>query len=169
MRGNKMVFAALTVIALSTVGSPSEALAQDGESDSPFGIGFQSSWPSYGVSGLYDMSERITLQAIVGALGTVTNFGGRALYRFQLEDKYDLYGFGAAGALRYSVAGFSENAIGFGGGGGVELDWRRIFTPEDDSFPPLFSTIDIGFMANTFETYGNYSALSMGGSIHYRF
>ncbi len=169
MRGNRAIFTVLAFLAISALASPGVASAQDGESNSPFGIGFQSSWPSYGISGLYDMSEQITLQAIIGALGTVTNFGGRALYRFQMEDKYDLFGFGAVGALRYSVPGFSESAIGFGGGAGVELDWQRILTPEDNSFPPLFSTIDIGFMANTFDTYGSYSALSMGGSIHYRF
>ncbi len=169
MHGNKVVLSVLTILLVSALASPVRAGAQEGESDSPFGIGFQSSWPSYGISGLYDMSERITLQAIVGALGTVTNFGGRALYRFQMEDKYDLFGFGAVGALRYSYIGLSESALGFGGGAGIELDWREIFSPEDRSFPPLFSTIDIGFMANTFESYGGYSALSLGGSLHYRF
>ena len=172
MRHHKSVFAVpmmLTMLLLAALASPGGVSAQAGESDSRFGIGFQSSWPSYGVSGLYDMSDRVTLQAIVGALGTVTNLGGRALYRFQLEDKYDLFGFGAVGALRYSVTGFSESAIGFGGGAGIELDWQAIISPDDDSFPPLYSTIDLGFMGNTFETYGDYSALSMGASIHYRF
>lgn len=77
-----------TVIAIAGVAAafaPTQLTAQ--ESDNKFGIGIQSSWPSYGLSGIYDMSDRITLQAVVGALGTVTNLSGRLNYRFDIREK----------------------------------------------------------------------------------
>jgi len=158
------------MLLLLALAAPQQAQAQY-DSTSPFGIGFQSSWPSYGISGLYDLNEQVTLQAILGALGTVTNLGGRGIYRFQIEDKYNLFGFGSVGVLRYGGNNIlaSESAIGLGGGAGVELDWRRILSPDDDSFPPIYSSFDIGISFNTFENYGGYNSVGMGGGIHYRF
>src|SRR5690606_9187223 len=47
-----------------------------------FGIGFASSWPAYGISGTMHFNERITGEAVLGFLGTISNLGGRAWYRF---------------------------------------------------------------------------------------
>jgi hypothetical protein len=167
MRSFKVLPAMIMVLALAAL-APTPSSAQEGDSQTRFGIGFQSSWPAYGISGLYDLNEQITLQGIIGAFGTVTNLGVRGLYRFQTEDKYDLYGFGTAGLWSYDYSIDTENVIGFGGGAGIELDWRRILTPDDNSFPPLFSSIDIGFVVADFEYY-DFSGLVIGGGIHYRF
>jgi hypothetical protein len=168
MHTRRSIWIAMSALLIVTVTTAGRVEAQEAESDSPFGIGFQSSWPSYGLSGLYDLNDRITIQGIVGALGTITSFGARGIYRFQNEDKYDLYGFGTAGLWSYDYVVDTENVLGFGGGAGVELDWRRILSPEDDSFPPLFSSIDIGFVLANFDHY-DFSGVTIGGGLHYRF
>jgi hypothetical protein len=160
---------ALGLVAAVGLFLPDGIAGQDSR-DTQWGIGFQSSWPSYGLSVQYDMADRITAQGILGALGTVTNFGGRLLYRFQQEEVYDIYGYGAVGLLRWGGSGVfaSETSVGVGGGGGIELDWQSILTPDDRTFPPIFSSIEIGFTVASFDHY-NFNALTLGGGIHYRF
>lgn len=144
-----------------------------GQEESRFGIGFQSSWPAYGLSGIYDVSDRITAQAIVGAFGSVTTLSGRVLYNFQKEPKHALYGFGSTGLWRHSyrILGDSdtESVLGIGGGAGIELNWRAIVddSPEP-TFPRLFSSFDLGFVAANFDYY-DFSGLVFGAGLHYRF
>ncbi|TVR63918.1 MAG: hypothetical protein EA422_08110 [Gemmatimonadales bacterium] len=139
-----------------------------------FGVGFQSSWPAYGLSGTYAVNERVTAQGVVGAFGSLTTLSGRGLYHFQKQEKYSLYGFGTAGIWRHSFqflgGSESETSPGLGGGAGIELDWRRLLDTGGDGsgFPPLFSTIDLGFVAASFDNY-NFSGLVIGAGIHYRF
>jgi len=159
--------------------APSPAHAQEGaqasrqERSSRFGIGVQSSWPAYGLSGIYDPNDQITGQAVLGALGTVTTISGRLLYHFKRLEKYNWYGFGTVGLWRHSyrLAGISdsESAVAFGGGAGIELDWRRIIESGGSSFPPLYSTIDIGLTATTGFDHYSWSALTWGVGLHYRF
>jgi len=145
-----------------------------GEPNGRLGVGFQSSWPAYGLSGLYDVNERITAQAVLGAFGSLTTLSGRGLYHFQREEKYSMYGFGTVGIWRHSfqVLGSSESQTspGVGGGAGLELDWRRLLDASGDGsgFPPLFSSIDLGFVAASFDNY-NFSGLVIGAGLHYRF
>jgi hypothetical protein len=133
-----------------------------------FGIGFQSSWPSYGISGIVDVTNRISAQAVVGAFGTVSNFSGRGIYRFMREEIYNLYGFGTGGVWRYNHVGLDESVLGLGGGAGMELDWRRILGSEETRFPPIFSSLELGIVHANFDVY-NFSSFSIGGGIHYRF
>jgi hypothetical protein len=141
---------------------------------SRLGVGFQSSWPAYGLSGVYDVSDRITAQAVVGAFGSLTTLSGRGLYRFQTEEKYSMYGFGTVGIWRHSFRGLgtsaNETSPGVGGGAGIELDWRQILDASGNGsgFPPLFSSIDLGFVAASFDNY-NFSGLVFGAGLHYRF
>lgn len=58
------------------------------------------------------------------------------------------------------------STIGIGGGGGIELNWARLF--DSPTFPPLFSNLELGFFYFD-ETLANVSAISFGGGIHYRF
>jgi len=160
------------LMGLFLLAAAAPAQAQEGESR--FGIGFQSAFPAYGLSGLYDVNDRITAQAILGAFGTLTTISGRVLYNFQKEEKHALYGFGTTGLWRHSfrsVLGSSdtESVVGFGGGAGVELNWRTIIDDSPDStFPRLFSSIDIGFVAASFDFY-DFSGLVIGAGFHYRF
>jgi fluoride ion exporter CrcB/FEX len=142
--------------------------AADTTSSSRFAVGFQSSFPAFGVSAILDLGDQIAVQGVLGAFGTVSTFSGRGIYCFQQERAYNLYGFGTVGLWRWSGFGISENSVGVGGGGGIELDWRAIFSPEDGSFPPLVSSIDIGFTAANFDNY-NFNALTIGAGLHYRF
>lgn len=147
-----------------------EARAQD---DPRFGIGFQSSWPAYGISGLYDVNEKFTAQVVVGAFGTLTTLSGRGMYHFQRQPKHSLYGFGTLGLWRHSYRAFgfseSENSPGVGGGAGIELDWRRIVDDaEDSTFPRLYSSIDLGFVVASFDHY-DFSGFVIGAGLHYRF
>jgi hypothetical protein len=155
--------------------SPSSGAATPAAAEgSRFGVGFQSSWPAYGLSGLFDVSDRITAQAVLGAFGAVTTLSGRGLYHFNRQTKYSLFGFGSVGVWRYGydVLGVSdsETTVGVGGGAGVELDWQGILNDDDDgdSFPPLFSTIDLGLTMASFDAY-NWNAFSFGVGLHYRF
>lgn len=157
------------VVALLSAG---QVEAQDDASR--FGVGFQSAWPAYGVSGLYDVNDRITAQAIVGAFGTLTTLSGRVLYDFQQAPKHSLYGFGTTGVWRhsYSVLGDSDTESSFsaGGGAGIELDWRAIVDGDSDepTFPRLFSSFDLSFVAASFDFY-DFSGLVFGTGLHYRF
>lgn len=160
----------LTAAVLLALASPGQAFAQaveDDGGDSPFGIGVQSSWPAYGISGLYDVNDRITAQLVLGAFGTLTTVSGRGLYHFNRMPKYSMFGFGSVGLWRYGV--FSESAVGVGGGAGVELNWKQILAPDDADFPPLFSNLDIGVNFANFDTYTGFNVLSIGGGLHYRF
>jgi hypothetical protein len=151
---------------------PSEAQSLE-RSDSPYGIGFQSSWPAWGVSGIYDVNDRFTAQAVLGAFGTLTTLTGRGLYHFQRDPAYSLFGFGTLGIWRHSFrvarVNETETSVGIGGGAGVELNWQRILSRDDGStFPPFYSNIDIGLTFATFDAYA-WSALTIGVGFHYRF
>lgn len=159
------------------------ALAQDGQettqesNSSKWGVGFQSSWPAWGISGIYDVNELVSAQVVLGAFGSLTVLSGRILYRFNRREAYDLYGFGTLGVWRYTSDVFffdrglirqTETVLGLGGGGGIELNWQKILASSTDSFPPLYSTVDLGLGYANFDVY-NFSSLWLGVGIHYRF
>ena len=154
---------ALALIVASGLATPDMALAQEG-TDSPFSLGFQSSWPSYGISGRYEVSEKTMIQGVIGALGTVTNFSGRLLYDFQQKEKYDFYAHGTVGMWRWggNVSFESQTSVGFGGGVGMEFDLQELFSPDDEDFPPLYWNIEIGAVVANFDNY-NFSAITHGG------
>lgn len=164
-------FAALLFFLVAAEGIQAQA-----SPDAPgrMGLGFQSSWPAYGLSGTYEVNEKVTAQGVIGAFGSLTTLSARGLYHFQREEKYSLYGYGTAGIWRHSfrIIGVSESQTspGVGGGAGVELDWRRLLDSEGNGsgFPPLFSSIDLGFVAASFDNY-NFSGLVIGAGLHYRF
>lgn len=164
---------AVSLTFLACVFPPIEAAAQNGES-SPYSVGLQSAWPAYGISGKMDMSDTFTAEAILGGLGALTTVSGRGYWYLERKPKHAWYGFGTVGAWRWSDRYYlgndlyddSETAIAFGGGAGVELDWRAIFDPD---FPSLRSTIDVGLTMSTFNRYANWSLIGFGFGLHYHF
>ena len=50
-----------------------------------------------GLSGKYDVTDKITAQGIVGFYGYsgLTHITGRRLYKFKQEKNYNLYGYGS--------------------------------------------------------------------------
>ncbi|MFK7847992.1 MAG: hypothetical protein AB8G77_22080 [Rhodothermales bacterium] len=139
-----------------------------------YGVGFGSSWPAYGLSGTIQISETITGEAILGFFGDVTNFGGRVWYRFNRSEKYDIYAYGGIGVYRYKGfdsifldLGVSESVLGVGLGAGVESGLAKLF--DDEEFPPIFVSAELGIALASFEYYGGFSTISLGFGIHYRF
>jgi len=153
---------------------PGFVSAQEAEDadDSRFSVGFQSSWPSYGLSVRYDLSDKLQAQGVLGALGTLTNFSGRLNYAFQDKEKFDIYGYGSVGFWRYSYdflgAGASETSIGAGGGAGLEFDLQELIAPEDGDFPSLYASLELGLTLASFDFY-NWSAFGIGAGFHYHF
>ena len=131
-----------------------------------FGVGTASSWPAYGLSGTYLINERVTAQAVLGFFGTVSSFSGRGWYRFNRNDNYDLYGYAGAGLYRYDYGFDVENVLGLGAGAGVEVSLAKLFDNED--FPPIFANSELGLSYADFDFY-NFSVLTFGFGIHYRF
>src|SRR5690606_33114638 len=72
MKRPTLVLIAMLGLVASLVLAPGAALAQDGaqtsqqDRGSRFGIGVQSSWPAYGLSGIYDANDRMTAQLVLG-------------------------------------------------------------------------------------------------------
>lgn len=171
-------------LVLGLVSLPASAQSADGDTDGEtvglqggkFGVGFASSWPSYGLSGTLQVSETITAEVLLGFLGALTNVGGKAWYRFNRNEKYDLYGYGTVSMYRYDYSRFdanlmqivddTETVFGFGAGAGVEAGIRKLFG--DDELPPIFLNWEIGLGIANFEFY-DFSAFVFGGGIHYRF
>ena len=111
-----------------------------------YGVGLASAWPAYGVSGTLQVSETLTAEAIVGFLGAISNFSARGWYRFTPSEKYDLYGYGSVGVLRYDYsfrgAGDTESVLGLGAGAGIEVSLAKLF--DDEDFPPSSPTPNWG-------------------------
>lgn len=154
--------------------SAEDGTAQSGSSQDlsatapPYGVGAQWAAPAFGVSGVYDFTEQISGQAVLGFFGGLQSYSGRILYRFNQKEAYDLYGFGTVGVWRYSGAFSTESATGLGGGVGLEYSWQHLFDSAD--MPPLFGNVELGFVSLTGDFSGyNFSSFVYGVGIHYRF
>lgn len=131
------------------------------------GVGYHISWPAYGLSGIYDVQPTLSLQAVAGFFGSWNSLSGRALYRLPQRPRGDVYGYAAAGAWSYSLLGNRESTINFGGGAGVDVDWRRFLQDLD---LPLFTQIEIGLSSLSLPAAGyNGVFMSIGAGLHYRF
>lgn len=114
------------------------------------------------------VSEKLTAEAILGFLGNVSTYSARGWYRFNRNPEYDLYGYAGAGVYRYGydILGINENVLGLGAGVGVEASLAKLF--DDEDFPPIFLNTELGLAYANFDYY-NFSSLSYGFGIHYRF
>ncbi|RIW13373.1 hypothetical protein D0X99_16495 [Algoriphagus lacus] len=138
-----------------------------------FGVGFQSSFPSFGLSGKYDFTEKHSAQAVLGFSGPFTSIYGRYLYNFQEKGDsfvYKPYLLGQLGTYSYKYTTFDdqgnprserENHIGFGVGAGIEFH-----VPEITDAVRL--NIELGFNQVGFEFY-DYSGFLIGIGGHYYF
>jgi len=121
----------------------------------------------YGLSGKYDLTNKITAQGIVGLWGYsgLTSITGRLNYKFKEQNHYNLYGYGSLTSWSWSDSYYNETVFGFGIGAGGEYDIRGI----DRNFIPLFISADIGLQVASFEHYGGFGGLGIGLGIHYKF
>jgi len=128
---------------------------------------FYAGLESYGLSGKYDVTDKITAQGIVGVWGynSLTVMTGRGLYKFKEKEHYDFYGYGAISSWSWDNAYYDETVIGFGAGVGAEYDIRGI----DPEFIPLYLSADIGLQMANFDHYNGFSGLGLGFGLHYKF
>ena len=145
------------------------------EKKTKFGIGFQSAFPSWGISGMVDVSDKISIQGILGAFSVLKTYAGRGIYRFKKETYWNAYGYGMLGAWSYpgykigtgwSLEETTETVMGFGAGAGIEYDWRGL----NPKLPPLFWNLEIGLGSVKFKEIDyNLSAFMFGAGVYYRF
>ncbi len=165
----RLTIAAMAVCMMIVL--PEISTAQDSADASDFeptrfGVGFQSTFPAYGLSGMMDVNDEISVQAIVGFFGALNTFAGRGLYKFQDEDFWHLYGFGMVGVWTYSIGSFSETVPGFGLGAGISYDWRAF----NEDLPPIYWNLELGLgFVNFDEVNYNFSTFLFGVGVHYRF
>ena len=128
--------------------------------------GFQSSWPSHGLSVKMDMTDKISAQGVIGFFGDLNNYSVRGNYKFKKDQFWDMYGFGSLGLWTWDGYGSfaDESVVGIGGGAGFEYDLRGL----DRSFIPLFVSAELGLNIASFDHY-NFSSLGLGVGVHYKF
>ena len=134
-----------------------DAPAQEGKIK--FGIGLQSSVPFWmvGISGIADVSDKASVQGILGFWWGLTEFEARGIYRFKKKDLWNIYGYGAVGMLSHLGIGTAT----FGAGTGIEANWQGL----DRDLPPLWWNVEIGF-----RVLGSFlSGIGLGLGVHYRF
>ena len=121
----------------------------------------------YGISGKYDVSDKITAQAIVGAWGynNLTSITARGIYKFKQKDDYALYGYGSGTSWTWDNGFTKETVFGFGAGGGIEYDIRGL----DRSLPAIYLNADLGLQYANFRYYGGFGGLGIGLGVHYKF
>ncbi|MBU0569102.1 porin family protein [bacterium] len=148
------------------------ASAQE-QKETKFGVGFQSSFPAWGISGMMDVFDKVSVQGILGAFGNLKTYAGRGIYRFRREPFWNTYGYGMVGMWSYSYfddyarrnyVKETETAMGFGAGGGIEYNWQA-FAP---NLPPIWWNLEAGIGSVPLKYY-NFSSFMIGVGAHYRF
>ncbi len=169
--GCSSLLALLLVVAIVPTG-----LAQGESPDQRFGIGFQASFPAWGLSGMVDLSRGFALQGIFGVIGDLKTYAGRGILRFSRQKYHSVYGYGVVGAFSYTglKEGESwyeweettETVVGFGGGLGFDYNWRAW----SENLPPISWNLEIGIARVNFsEVDYNFSSMTFGAGLHYRF
>ena len=136
------------------------------------GVGFQGSFPAWGLSAKADFDETNSAQAIIGVVGPFSSYYGRYLYNFnESGDTFVIkpYVFAQAGMYSYDYYNFydsylgtkTENVFGYGAGAGIE--WH--YAPFTDK---LRFNLEVGYSKVDFNFY-NFKAIMFGAGIHYHF
>ena len=126
-------------------------------------VGFQSSFPSYGLSVKANFDDKNSAQAIFGAFGTLSTYSGRYIYNFEkVRNNVTPFAYAQAGLWKYNfdALNITESVFGFGFGGGLEFD---IFKSYVDG---LKSTVEISY-GNVDLEYYDFKATTIGFGVHY--
>lgn len=132
-----------------------------------YGVGLQLTWPTFGLSGMMDIDDDVSIQGVVGTAGHGLALSGRALFRLQPQEHFRPYVYGEAGLWSaYRDWGAVPN---FGLGAGIELDIRQ-FLPEA---PPVYASFEAGlnmaFYSDSELGSGSLTRFQIGPALHYRF
>jgi hypothetical protein len=132
-------------------------------------VGFQSSFPSYGPSVKFPLSDSSKGQIVLGSFGTVTSISGRFIkaldksYEMEIEGfRFEPYAYGQLGSwsYNYNVLGIKETAIGYGAGVGANTSLLH-FLSEDLNLAIEFGLGGVGL------EYYTVNAFSFGIGVHY--
>ena len=148
---------------------PSSTSAQElptGEHGGRFGVGFQGSWPAYGISAIAKLNKQFALQGVVGTFGIMeSSFFARGIYRFSPKTAsfgwHNFYGYGSVGAFTYKLLDVRETVPGFGAGVGFEAYL--------ESLPQMGWTVEVGFSVVNFDLDYSFSFIALGLGAHYYF
>lgn len=120
---------------------------------SGFGIGFQASFPAWGVSAMLDLGKELTAQGIYGEYQGLKSYTGRGLYYFSKKSLSNTYVFGMINSLEGAgyewsdetnqVEKFTERISLYGGGIGIEYNMKT-FIP---GVTALWCNLEVGFMS----------------------
>lgn len=134
------------------------------------GIGIQGSFPAFGLSAKFDITEQHSAQAVIGTFNTLSAYFGRYSYNFVEEGndfRYKPYVFGQAGLYTYNypntygITTFQEKVFGFGAGAGIEYYYAPLTYK-------LRMSIEIGYGKAYFDYY-RFNSVSFGVGVHYYF
>jgi len=147
------------LVALVTINAAS---AQDVKKT--FGVGFQSSFPIYGLSAKYAVTDQSVIQATIAPFGSgvakINFYGARYIHRFTNESNENLnpYLFAGGGLITYSGLGTtSSNFFSYSAGGGIEyIVGGAVGLSVDLGYGKLGVTNDVGV-----------SGVFFGAGIHY--
>lgn len=155
----KACFALTLLLATSTAHSQDTAPINQ-----KYAVGIHLGNLTSGFSFKYRATEKITAQATLGFIGSLSSYGVRGLYAFNTGPFYELYGYGSLALWRFD--GFiDDSAVGAGAGGGIEYDLRGL----SPTLPPLFVTYELGLNLVNFSNYNGFSSFGTGVALHYRF
>ena len=144
------------------------------EKGTKFGIGLQASFPGYGISGIVDVTDKVSIQGILDFIGDLKMYAGRGIYRFTKKPFWNAYGYGAIGAWSYpykvlesgKLVKKTETVLGFGAGVGIEYNWQALAR----ELPPLWWNVEVGLGIVKFEkAVYDVSTITLGLGVHYRF
>jgi len=162
------VIACMAVISAALAQFPTNVAGQTSAAPQTLGIGFQSAFPAYGASVIYNAPSGASVQGILGAFADLKMYAGRVRYRFQPNGNVHPYAFGTLGlwsydgyrAGTYSVEKTTESVFGVGGGAGIEYFFAGM--------PSLGFNAEIGFGSAKFKDIDyNFSAIGVGVGLHY--
>lgn len=136
-----------------------------------YGVGFQSTWPAWGLSGQMDINDKISGQLTFGSVDDTNVYSLRGLYNLKKSSEpfaHNYYGFAAVGSETYSTVDLygdtsRESTFIFGFGAGVEG------APFKNA--PVWLSFEMSVSFASFDNYsGSYGpGLNMGIGAHYRF
>jgi len=147
------------LVALVTINAAS---AQDVKKT--FGVGFQSSFPIYGISAKYALTDESVIQATIAPFGAgavkINFYGARYVHRFTNESNENLlpYLFAGGGLITFtSPFSKSSNFFSYSAGGGVEyIVGGAVGLSLDLGYGKLNVTNDVGV-----------AGIFLGAGIHY--
>lgn len=172
---NRLITLIVTITIFLSIPQMAYSASTAPDSTKKVGIGIQGApFPVIGLAVVYNLNERLGLQAVAKTGYDVDILALRALYRFKNEPKYNTYASGLLGIFRddaVSTGIFAPDetdvAAGFGIGGGFEYFFSGL--------PNVGWNLELDFIHIAFEEkwweydYETFSLVMIGLGAHYYF